>query len=139
MSENELDPSPAQFLDVSGQTNVTKSVTGAERGSSDEITTEGLPDQKNVNSPSNQSEIQAPQEQGAALIDFPDAPEDFLVSDSNSAVIENSSHFPGAPKFANTMEAIEREASEKMLPSETSHGESVTATTVRANVCGTGI
>ena len=139
MSENELDPSPAQFLDVSGQTNVTKSVTGAERSSDDEITKEGLPDQKNVNIPSNRGEIQAPQEQGAALIDFPDAPEDFLVSDSNSAVIESSSHFPGAPKFANTMEAIEREAGEKILQPETSRGESATATAVRANVRRTGI
>lgn len=98
-----------------------------------------MPDQKSVNSGPNRDEIQAPQEQEAALIDFPTEPGKFLVSDSNSAAIACSSNFPGAPKFANTVEAIEREASEKTLQPETFRGESATATTVSANVCRTGI
>lgn len=98
-----------------------------------------MPDQKSVNSRSNRDEIQAPQEQEAALVDFPAEPGKFLVSDSNSAAIACSSNFPGAPKFANTMEAIEREASEKTLQPETFRGESATATTVSAYVCRTGI
>ena len=98
-----------------------------------------MPDQKSVNSRSNRDEIQAPQEQEAALIDFPAEPGKFLVSDSNSAAIACSSNFPGAPKFANTVEAIEREAGEKILQPETSRGESATATAVRANVRRTGI
>ena len=98
-----------------------------------------MPDQKSVNSRSNRDEIQAPQEQEAALVDFPAEPGKFLVSDSNSAAIACSSNFPGAPKFANTVEAIEREASEKTLQPETFLGESATATTVSANVCRTGI
>ena len=98
-----------------------------------------MPDQKSVNSRSNREEIQAPQEQEAALIDFPAEPGKFLVSESNSAAIACSSNFPGAPKFANTVEAIEREASEKTLQPETFRGESATATTVSVNVCRTGI
>lgn len=98
-----------------------------------------MPDQKSVHSRSNRDEIQAPQEQEAALIDFPAEPGKFLVSDSNSTAIACSSNFPGAPKFANTVEAIEREASKKTLQPETFRGESVTATTVSANVCRTGI
>lgn len=98
-----------------------------------------MPDQKNVNIPSNRGEIQAPQEQGAALIDFPAEPGKFLVSDSNCAATESSNNFPGAPRFANTVEAIEREAGEKILQTETSRGESATATAVRANVRRTGI
>ena len=98
-----------------------------------------MPDQKSVHSRSNRDEIQAPQEQEAALIDFPAEPGKFLVSDSNSTAIACSSNFPGAPKFANTVEAIEREASEKTLQPETFRGESATATTVSANVCRTGI
>ena len=98
-----------------------------------------MPDQKSVNSRSNRDEIQAPQEQEAALIDFPAEPGKFLVSESNSAAIACSSNFPGAPKFANTVEAIEREASEKTLQPETFCGESATATKVSVNVCRTGI
>ena len=98
-----------------------------------------MPDQKSVNSRSNRDEIQAPQEQEATLIDFPAEPGKFLVSDSNSAAIACSSNFPGAPKFANTVEAIEREASEKTLLPETFRCESATATTVSVNVCRTGI
>ena len=98
-----------------------------------------MPDQKSVNSRSNRDEIQAPQEQEAALIDFPAEPGKFLVSESNSAAIACSSNFPGAPKFANTVEAIEREASEKTLQPGTFRGESATATTVSVNVCRTGI
>ena len=98
-----------------------------------------MPDQKSVNSRSNRDEIQAPQEQEAALIDFPAEPGKFLVSESNSAAIACSSNFPGAPKFANTVEAIEREASEKTLQPETFRGESATATTVSVNACRTGI